>query len=69
MSNFMKIHPVGAEPFHADRRMDGQTYMKRLIVTFRNFASAPERPFKSLSAPAHDKFLGLRATKYTKLID
>jgi len=25
MSYFMKIHPVGAELFHADRWTDGQT--------------------------------------------
>ena len=39
----MKIRPVGAELFHADRRMDGQTEMTELItVTFRNFANAPK---------------------------
>ena len=37
--NFMEIRPVGAELFHADRRTD----MKRLIVAFRNFASAPKK--------------------------
>jgi len=40
----MKIRPVGAELFHADRRTggqtDGRTEMK-LIVAFRNFANAP----------------------------
>jgi hypothetical protein len=39
--NFMKIHPVGAELFHADghmdRRMDGRAKVK---VTFHNFANA-----------------------------
>jgi hypothetical protein len=30
--NFMKIRPVGAELFHADRR----TYMTKLMVDFRN---------------------------------
>ena len=34
----MKIHPVGAELFHAERRGDGQTDMTKLIVTFRNSA-------------------------------
>ena len=33
----MKICPVGAKLFHADRRTD----MTKLIVTFRNFAKAP----------------------------
>jgi hypothetical protein len=38
--NFMKLRPVGAE-LHAD----GQTYMTKLIVAFRNFANAPEKYF------------------------
>ena len=36
----MKICPVGAELFHADGRMDGQTDVTKLIVAFRNFASS-----------------------------
>jgi len=37
ISNFMKIRPVGAELFHANRRMeDGQTGMMELIFAFRN---------------------------------
>jgi len=38
VSNFMTIHPVGAELFHAD----GQTDMKKLTVAFLNFANAPK---------------------------
>ena len=34
----MKIRPVGAELFHADRRADGQTDMMKLIVAFRDHA-------------------------------
>jgi len=34
----MKILPVGAELFHADRRTD----MTKLIVALRNFADASE---------------------------
>jgi proteasome assembly chaperone (PAC2) family protein len=37
ISNFMKIRPVGAELFNADR----QTDMTKLIVISRNFANAP----------------------------
>ena len=37
ISSFMKIRPVGAELFHADRRTD----MTKLTITFRNFANAP----------------------------
>jgi len=38
ISNFMKIHPVGAELFHAA----GRTEMMKLIVTFYNFANMPK---------------------------
>jgi hypothetical protein len=36
----IKISPVGAEMFHADRPTDGhkQTDVTKLIVAFRNFA-------------------------------
>jgi len=36
ISNYMKIRPVGAELFHADRRTD----IMKLIIAFRNFANA-----------------------------
>jgi hypothetical protein len=36
--NFMEIHPVGAELFHADGGAD----MTQLIVAFRNFVKAPK---------------------------
>jgi hypothetical protein len=42
ISNFMKILPVAAE-FHADRRIDEQTDMTKLIVAFRSFANAPNK--------------------------
>jgi hypothetical protein len=38
ISNFIKIRPVGAELFHADRRTD----MPKLTVAFLNFANAPK---------------------------
>ena len=38
ISNFMKIRPVGAGLFFADRRTD----MTNLIIAFRNFANAPK---------------------------
>jgi len=38
MSNFMKICPVGAELFHADRRTD----TTERIVALRNFAKSPK---------------------------
>jgi hypothetical protein len=40
----MNIGPMGAELFHADGLTDGRTdrHMTKLIVAFRNFASAPK---------------------------
>ena len=48
ISNFMKIRPVRAELFHADRQTErdfGRTDMTKLIVAFRNFANV----YKSVS--------------------
>ena len=42
MSNFKKIRAVGAEFFHAELGMDGQTNMTKLTLAFRNFAKAPK---------------------------
>jgi hypothetical protein len=46
ISNFMKIRPMGAELFHAERRMDGRrggkTDMTERMVAFRNFSYAPK---------------------------
>jgi len=39
----MKIRPVRAELFNADRETDRQTDMTKLIVVFRNFAKAPKK--------------------------
>jgi hypothetical protein len=43
MSYFMKISPVGAELFHAERRKDGRTEITEVIVAFRHFANAPKK--------------------------
>jgi hypothetical protein len=37
-SNFMKIHPVGAESFHMDRQT-GHTDMTKLTVAFWKFVN------------------------------
>jgi hypothetical protein len=42
ISNFTKICPVGAELFHAN----GQTYMTKLTVAFRNFVNVPCNKFR-----------------------
>ena len=39
--NLIKIRPVIAELFHADRR----TYMTKLLVAFRNSAKVPKKTF------------------------
>jgi len=41
----MKIRPVEAELLHADGRTDGRTAMAKSVVTFRNFANAPNNCF------------------------
>ena len=40
--SFIKIRPVGAELFHADRGTDRRTDMTKLIFAFRNIANAPK---------------------------
>ena len=37
----MKIRPVGAEVFHADKLTDGRADMTTLTVAFWNFVNAP----------------------------
>jgi hypothetical protein len=37
----MKIRPLGAELFHADKRTNGRTNMKRLTVALRD-ANVPK---------------------------
>jgi hypothetical protein len=47
ITNFIKIRPVTAELFHADRqrenRKGGRTDIMNLIATFGNFAKAPKK--------------------------
>ena len=43
LSNFMKIRPMGADMFHADRWTD----MTKLIVVFCNFAKTPNKEYNS----------------------
>jgi len=38
----MKIRPVGAKFFHADRQTDRHRDMTKLIVAFRNCVKAPK---------------------------
>jgi hypothetical protein len=38
----MKIRPVRAELFHANRRTDGHTDKTKPIVAFRKFANVPK---------------------------
>jgi len=38
----MKVHPVGAEVLHADGWTYRQAGMRKLRVTFRDFANSPK---------------------------
>jgi len=39
----MKISPVEAELFHADRQTDQQTDTTKVTVAFRSFSNAPKK--------------------------
>jgi hypothetical protein len=39
----MKIRPMGAELFHADRQTDAEIDMTKMIVAFCNLANAPDK--------------------------
>jgi hypothetical protein len=41
ISNFIKIRPLGAELYHADRRTDGGTDLTNLRVAIGGSANAP----------------------------
>jgi hypothetical protein len=43
MSQFIKIRPVEAKMFQAERETDGRTDMTKLIVAFGSFANAPNK--------------------------
>ena len=45
ISDFIKIRQVGAELFHAGRRIERRTDMTKLIVAFRHFANAPKNVY------------------------
>jgi len=50
MSNFVKIRPVGAELFHADRRTDGRTDTHEEVNSrFSQFFKRTYKHFSSLS--------------------
>jgi len=54
----MKICPVGANLFHAnrrtDRRTDGRKDMTKLIVAFGNFADAPKMANDDAEGSTHE---------------
>jgi hypothetical protein len=43
----MKICLVGAELFHVDGQLDGQTDMTKLRVAVRNFVNAPKNSHRN----------------------
>jgi len=73
----MEIRPVGAELFRANRKthrrtdgkMDTQTEITKLIITFRNFSKAPQNYLNfhfliCLHAMPKDKFKFFIFTNY-----
>jgi hypothetical protein len=60
ISNFVKIHPVGAKLFHAD----GRTGTTKLVVAFGNFVKAPQsRHAVSRGRPEWRKTVGCQGPK------
>jgi len=55
ISNFVKILPLGAELFHADRRTD----VTKLRADFRNFINAPKNMTKSLKKTSDGKYVSV----------
>jgi hypothetical protein len=64
----MKIRPVGAEFFHADRRKerrtDGRTDVTKLILAFRNFVNAPKNSGADLVNGLHVSACQLSECEY-----
>ena len=58
----MKIHPVGVELFHADRRTD----MTKVMVAFRSVANAPKIQFVPLKEQCASTSETSRVTLYRK---
>ena len=54
----MKNSPNGAEVFHTCRREDELTDMRKLIVTFRNFANASKNKSSDSTAVCRDSVVG-----------
>jgi hypothetical protein len=56
----MKMRPLAAESFHADRQKDRRTDMTKLIVTFCKFPNSPKTPQELDIFPFSVKHLRLR---------
>jgi len=67
MSDFMKIRPMGAELFYADRKTRDET-----VFAFRNFANTPEISFNIpffVIIPSSDNFsLIMRVVHITMIL-
>ena len=72
ISNFMKIRPVEARLFHADRRTAGRTDgrtdrrtdMMKLTVAFCNFVKAPHKKYPNLLAISFRQELPYNSTAW-----
>jgi hypothetical protein len=62
MSNFLKIRPVGA--VRTDRRTDGQIYMTKLTVVFRNFANVSKNEPVIVLLGHRDPSVGVRCQAF-----
>ena len=60
ISNLVKIYPLRAELFHADKRKDGRRDMTKLTVAFRNFTKAPTSITPTLDPPLSPTVQNLR---------
>ena len=47
----MRNQTEGAALFHADRRTDNQTCVRKVTASFRNFANAPEEQIRRNCVP------------------
>ena len=64
ISNFVKICPVEAALFHADRRRDAT----KLVVAFRNFANAPRMTYYFFHSAVTESLLTFNILVITSLL-
>jgi hypothetical protein len=63
ISIFIKIRIVGVELFHADRKLDRQAGMMKLIVAFRNFTNELKNKVLDICFPNLNQNIFIHAIK------